>query len=952
MEAVSQQVFRRASPAGPFPGKMPAEPALCLPSAFSRNFNPRPLLRNRGNTGPAAGRNAHSSISVVINDPAPSQRVPVLLALATLLIAWALSFLAWETARSTAVTGLQAEFESMVLESSDRIVRQLGVYEQILRASRGFLRGSTQVSEEEYRTYVENLNLDLFFPGIQGIGLTEIVRPENKAAHEARVRVNDARPGYEIWPPGQRPLYTSVTRIEPLDFRNLRALGYDMYSEPVRRRAMERARDTGETAMTGKVRLVQEGTTDVQPGFLMYLPIYAPDMPRATETQRRAAILGWIYAPFRMHDFIQGLGGAPRPGLELTVYDGGVATSTACMYGCTRDAADEPTFRTSRSIENAGRTWLLEFRSAPAFETRMDRGLPRLIFAGGLMMGLLLAALVWVLATGRGRALALADRITRELRQSHGRIEVDQRRMRSILESSLDAFVAMDSAGCITDWNAAATGLFGWSAQQAIGQRLAALLAIRVDGRPIASVGELLAQGATRMRREVSARHKDGREIPAELSLAHVKSDSGTIAHAFIRDLSAEKENQQREAQQRRALDEARAALQHAQRLEAVGKLTGGVAHDFNNVLQIISANIQLMQHFSSGDPQLEGRLDSVMKAVDRGARLSSQLLSFARRQPLQPQVVDLYALLRDMRDLIRRAVGDEIEIRIMADEGLGNTVVDPSQFENVLLNLAINARDAMNGRGKLVLELRNTELRAQDMGAFPDLEPGSYVMMAISDTGSGMSPEVIEHAFEPFFTTKERGEGTGLGLSMAYGFVRQSGGHINLQSEVGKGTTVRIYLPRSEERETIVHPHEEPGGSTKPRGNETILVVEDDREVQSTVVSLLSELGYRVLTADNGEQAVPHLREENRIDLLFTDVVMPGAISSTDLAREARALQPGIAVLYTSGYTQDAIVHNGRLDPGVHLLGKPYRADELAHRVRMVLDANDKEKRDSIRAR
>lgn len=885
----------------------------------------------------------YPSVSVVTNDSVPSRRLPALLALATLLIAWALSFFAWETARSTAMASLEAEFDSMVQQTSRLIVRRLGVYEQILLASRGFLRHSTQVTEKEYRDYINNLNLNEFFPGIQGIGLAEIVRPEDKASHEARIRINDARPGYEIWPPGERVLYTAITRLEPMDLRNMRALGYDMYNEPVRRKAMERARDTGEAAMTGQVRLVQESATDVQPGFLMYLPIYTADMPKATVAQRRAAILGWIYAPFRMTDFIHGLGVISLPGANLSVYDGDTPTAETCMFGCAQDTAHESLFQRTRTIDVAGHNWLLEFRSSPAFEERGERGMPRLIFGSGLVTGVLLATLVWVLATGRGRALVLADRITHQLRQSRDRIEADQRRMRSVLENSLDAFVAVDKTGAITDWNPAAAQLFGWSAEQATGQHLVSLLAIRVNEKPAASIAELFSPGASHVRLEVRARHRDGREIPAELSLATMKSDSGAIAHAFIRDLTAVKETQEREAQQRKALDEAHTALQHALRLEAVGKLTGGVAHDFNNVLQIISANIQLMQHFAHGDPQLDARLESAMKAVDRGARLSSQLLSFARRQPLQPQTVNLHTLLQDMRELIRRAAGEEVDIELVADETLGNTTVDPSRLENVLLNLIINARDAMNGRGKLLLELRNATLGAKDATSFPDVRPGDYVMLAVTDTGSGMPPEVMEHAFEPFFTTKPRGEGTGLGLSMAYGFVKQSDGYIDLQSEADKGTTVRIYLPRSGHCEAHAAPAHELPDRSRPGGDETILVVEDDPGVQSSVVPLLSELGYRVTTADNGDEASALLRKGHRFDLLFTDVVMPGTVSSTDLAKEARCLQPDIAILYTSGYTQDAIVHNGRLDPEVHLLSKPYRADELARKVRMVLDAKER---------
>lgn len=879
--------------------------------------------------------------------PFKQRSFPILLALATLLLAWTLTFVVWHATRTSAEAQHRAEFASLMQESTAQIARRMGVYEQILRASRGFMRNSVQVSRDEFREYVRNLDLNRYFPGIRGIGIAEIVQPAERATHIERVR-QQGFPDYEVWPEGDRPIYTAITKLEPLDEMNRRALGFDMYSNPVRQRAMARARDTGNAALSGKVILVQEGQEDVQAGFLMYLPIYASDMPTATEAQRRAAILGWIYAPFRVRDFMRSLSGLAARELDLTIYDGGVMSAELCMYGCDAANRPPPMLRATEEMVIAGRRWLVDVRSTPAFEARLETATPRLILGGGLLTGLLLATIVWALAAGRGRALALAQAMTHELRLSHDKIEADQRRMHSILENALDAFVATDKDGVVTDWNAAATRMFGWTAAEAIGQRLESLIFLENDAQDqqerhaddTVFPGRTLfpGPGEHQRRMEVTVRRRDGRLIPAELTLATVEDEAGFVAHGFIRDLTEQKAMQQREARHRKTLDETRAALQHAQRLEAVGKLTGGVAHDFNNVLQIISGNIQLIQHVAGGNPALDARLVSAMQAVDRGAKLSSQLLSFARRQPLQPRVVNLRPLLQNMQELIRRAVGEEVDIEVASVDDLWNTTVDRTQFENVVLNLVINARDAMGSRGKLTIELDNVALDDDYALAFPEAKPGHYVMLAVSDTGGGMTREVMEHAFEPFFTTKRQGEGTGLGLSMAYGFVKQSEGHIRLYSEAGFGTTVRIYLPCSKQPEadgadTSTHIAPAPGG------RETILVVEDDLGVQATVVTMLSQLGYRVLKADNGEQGSVLLRQGHHIDLLFTDVVMPGAVTSTDLAREAKAVYPGIAVLFTSGFTQDTIVHGGRLDPGVHLLSKPYRRDELARQVRWVLD-------------
>jgi PAS domain S-box-containing protein len=379
----------------------------------------------------------------------------------------------------------------------------------------------------------------------------------------------------------------------------------------------------------------------------------------------------------------------------------------------------------------------------------------------------------------------------------------------------------------------------------------------------------------------------------------------------------------------------AEAALRQAQKMEAVGKLTGGVAHDFNNLLQIIGGNLQLLRRDLVPSERAWRRLETAVSAVERGARLASQLLAFARQQPLDPVVLNLGRLVRGMDDLLRRSLGEDIEIRTLLADGLWNTFADPNQLENVILNLVINARDAMEREGKLTLEASNVVLDEHYTLVHPDVAPGQYVLLAISDTGCGMSQEVLERAFEPFFTTKPEGRGTGLGLSMVYGFVKQTEGHIHIDSEVGRGTTLKIYLPRTlqaqvERTEAVAGPVE--------GGTETLLVVEDDAAVRATVVELLKELGYRVLEASDGQSALEVIQSGPPVELLFTDVVMPGPIRSTDLVRQAKELLPDLEVLFTSGYAENAIVHGGRLDPGVSLLGKPYRREELARKLRHLL--------------
>lgn len=393
--------------------------------------------------------------------------------------------------------------------------------------------------------------------------------------------------------------------------------------------------------------------------------------------------------------------------------------------------------------------------------------------------------------------------------------------------------------------------------------------------------------------------------------------------------------SQQELLERTRELAASQAALHHAQKIEAVGKLTGGVAHDFNNVLQIISGNLHLLELELQDNAAAQRRIAAALEGVERGASLASQLLAFARRQPLQPLVINIGSLVQNMDALLRRALGERTHLETVIANDLWNTLVDPNQLENVILNLAINARDAMDGEGRLLIQAVNFVLDDGGVGGFPDLDAGEYVLLSVSDSGAGMPPEVMERAFEPFFTTKMEGKGTGLGLSMAYGVVKQSGGHIAIDSRVGRGTTVKVFLPRVHEP---VAELPEPQAGPLSGGVETILVVEDEAEVRAATVEILSKLGYKTLQAEDGLSGLRMIESGAPIDLLFSDVVMPGPVRSDELAKRAKELMPGIEVLFASGYADSGIVQGGKLDPGVNLLSKPYTAEGLARKIRHML--------------
>jgi len=376
--------------------------------------------------------------------------------------------------------------------------------------------------------------------------------------------------------------------------------------------------------------------------------------------------------------------------------------------------------------------------------------------------------------------------------------------------------------------------------------------------------------------------------------------------------------------------------VRQAQKMEAIGQLTGGVAHDFNNLLTVITGTIEILADAVKDRPQLAQITNMIASAAARGADLTQHLLAFARRQPLQPRNTDVNALVVDVARLLRPTLGEQIEIESMLAHDCAPALIDPSQLSTAILNLAFNARDAMPDGGKLTLETRNVVLDENYARLTSEVTAGNYIMIAVSDTGKGIPGSLLDKVFEPFFTTKDVGKGSGLGLSMVYGFVKQSNGHIKIYSEEGHGTTVKLYLPQAADV-TDARPADA-GSSGIERGDESILIVEDDALVREYVVTQIRSLGYATLAASNATEALAIINGSERIDLLFTDVIIPGGMNGRQVATEAVRLRPELKILYTSGYTENAIVHHGRLDAGVLLLAKPYVSSDLARMIRTAL--------------
>jgi PAS domain S-box-containing protein len=498
---------------------------------------------------------------------------------------------------------------------------------------------------------------------------------------------------------------------------------------------------------------------------------------------------------------------------------------------------------------------------------------------------------------------------------------------RAIIDTALDAFVQLDETGKIVDWNSQAEAIFGWSRGEAVGRVLGDLIVPEIHRvRHKEGLARFLRDGEGAIlgkRFEIEAQRRNGRLIKIELSVTALPRRSGFLFNGFVRDLTDK--------------IAAEAQFRQSQKMEAVGQLTGGIAHDFNNILTVITGTIEILAEAVADRPQLAEVAKMIDEAAERGADLTQHLLAFARKQPLQPQETDINALLVETAKLLRPTLGEHVEIESMLESDSWPALVDQSQLATALINLALNARDAMPEGGKLMLETGNVHLDESYTSGHSEVRPGPYVMIAVSDTGAGIPAAILDKVFEPFFTTKGTGKGTGLGLSMVYGFVKQSGGHIKIYSEEGYGTTIRIYLPRavghvSQPVDTQV--------AAVGGGQESILVVEDDPLVRNYVVAQLRSLGYRTFTAMDSTEALAVIDDAEELDLLFTDVIMPGAMNGRQLADEAVKRRPSLKVLFTSGYTENAIVHHGRLDPGVLLLAKPYRKSDLARMVRRAFDA------------
>ena len=532
-----------------------------------------------------------------------------------------------------------------------------------------------------------------------------------------------------------------------------------------------------------------------------------------------------------------------------------------------------------------------------------------------------------------------------------------------IARSVLDAVIALDGEGRVLEWNDLAVTTFGWTRAEALGRSMGELIvpsihrSAHVSGmRRYQETGEA---HVVNKRIEISAIDKSGREFPVELAIIDMFVAEQPVFLGFIRDISARRASEERLAKSEEALRELNAtlearvaartaelkvaeeALRQSQKMEAVGQLTGGIAHDFNNLLQGISGSLDLLQKrlIQGRTAELDRFITSAMASTNRASALTHRLLAFSRRQPLDPRSVRVNPLVASMEELLRRTLSERIGLELVLAGGLWLTLCDRNQLESAILNLAINARDAMPNGGKLTIETCNAHLDGIYAARSREVKPGQYVCVCVTDSGTGMDAETMAHAFEPFFTTKPIGQGTGLGLSMIYGFARQSEGYVKIYSELGHGTTVKIYLPRYLGKEETQDYEAPTHSELVAEHGETVLVVEDDPVVRGLIVDVLADLGYGALEAADGTAGVAILQSNRRIDLLVTDMGLPG-LNGRQVADAGRASRPNLKVLFMTGYAENAAFASGFLEPGMAMITKPFALEILANRIRQAIDA------------
>jgi len=976
-----------------------------------------------------------------------SRRAFIATLLTTLLVSILMLYL-WQVLETNRQQHLSDRFQTDIGEVKTKISERMTAYGQVLKGGRSLFLSSQEVTRQEWHDYVSSLELDRDYPGIQGIGYAIAVSPAALAAHERQIR-SEGFPDYHIWPEGKRDQYSAIIYLEPFDWRNQRAFGYDMFAQPTRHEAMERARDSGEASLTGKVLLVQETDKAPQAGTLLYVPLYRKGLPLNTVAERQQALIGWVYSPYRMDNLIEGIIGQGLAGMRVRIYDQDDSTPDNLLYDNMSELGEaghpgKVVLHSSLSLTTAGRTWHLDFDALPAYAESIGFGSLALELSGMSVIGLLLIALVWNLFDTQRRVLILAGKLTMSLRESEERLKFalqgsgsgvwdwdleagqvyfssnvtqmlglergalndDPKAWQALLhpEDAEAALAALDShlrgdsdeyvseyrlhhrdghliwvqgharvtsrnedgsprrlVGTMTDVterrrdeeqirllslsvdqageaimmtdadgkleyvNPAFCRITGFSAEEAVGSTPRILNSGTQDEAFYHTMWESIRGGRIWQGRLVD-RRKDGSLYPAMLTISPILNAKGEVTH-FV--------GIQQDLQE---YEDMEARFHQAQKMEAIGTLVGGIAHDFNNTLAGITGNLYLAKQQAKEMPELVARLSSVENLAFGAARMIQQLLAFSRHERASMGAMSISSFLKETIKLQRVSLPENIELAIDIPAEPISVKGDINLLQQVMINLLNNARDAVADVAQPHIEIRLQPYAADKafLAANPQLKAREFAHISVGDNGHGIRKENMSHIFEPFFTTKDPGKGTGLGLAMAYGAIQTHEGVLTVESKQGEGTTFHIYLP-------LLSMVEDEGameaGSLVLGQGETVLAVDDNEEVIVASREVLESLGYRVLIAHNGEEALGiYADSQAEIDLVILDVVMP-KMGGRETLQALRGINPKVRAIFATGYDRANVLQDAQF-ADVPAINKPFNITELSRLLRQVLSS------------
>ena len=775
----------------------------------------------------------------------------------------------------------------------------------------------------------------------------------DRAAFEAAARARGME-GYAIVEPdvGQparfapaaaRPEYYPLLLAAEIALRGT-VLGTDAGFDDDRRSAIQHAIDSGRMTISGIGPRVGRGD-DRTIGFTVYVPVYESAEVAADVASRRALARGVVGGSYDLAQVLNRVieDSPPIAGAIYLVREMAPADTTASVFAAydsagrqfavgrqQLDLASLAGYRTTRSIRIAGEPWHLVFHFPPHLVAALRTSGPAMWLVAGVLLTLSVSGVVFATQSNMIRLRRVLDAKTEDFTRLDDQLQVQRSEFEAIIRAAPLAIIALNRAGVVRTWSPAAERIFGFTAQEAIGRPHPVVP--RSEAVHFRRHCDELLAGRVVFGVEGVRQRKDGTQIQVRFSGAPLVGHDGAVDGVMyaVEDITDEKL--------------AAEQLQHAQKMEVAGQLTGGLAHDFNNHLGVIIGNLDLLADEVRGNAEQHAMVQDSLSAALKGAELTRSLLAFARRQPLQMRTIDPRAAIDGMATLLRRTLGEQFTVAIHNPSDLWPVTADPAQLETAILNLCLNARDAMPNGGTLTIETRTAHLDDAYAARHAEVQAGDYVQISITDTGAGMPKEVLARALDPFFTTKEIGKGSGLGLSMVYGFVKQCGGHFKLYSEVDHGTTATIYLPRAASADLS---QSSTRTALMPRapGGEAILVVDDNDQLRKVMAKQLRELGYATIEAADGPDALRTLSNGAKADLLFTDVVMPNGMNGYDLADSARALRPDLKVLFTSGFPEVAEINAGRLPANAAMLTKPVLRRDLARRLREIFDESKERK-------